>query len=144
MSEGDSIEVFFMRDESGKHSEGLIKKTALEVLHGENKSLNSLSIILSDDEKLRQLNRDSLGIDEPTDVLAYDLSEDSKDEIEGEIYISLDRVDIQAAEYSIEPETELLRLLVHGILHLCGVDHDDDVSLKEMIDHGEKYVSRVY
>ncbi len=144
MSEDDSIEVFFMRDESGKHSDELIKKTAIEVLHGENKILNSLSIIISDDGMLQQLNRDSLGIDEPTDVLAYDLSEESKDEIEGEIYISLDRVDVQAAEHSVEPETELLRLVVHGILHLCGMDHDDDVSLKEMIDHGEKYINRVY
>jgi len=144
LSEGDLIEVLFTRDESGKHSEGLIKKIAIEVLYGENKVLNSLSIILSDDKLLQQLNSDSLGIDEPTDVLAYDLSEESSDKIEGEIYISLDRVDIQATEHSVEPETELLRLIVHGILHLCGMDHDNDVSLKEMIDHGEKYISRVY
>jgi len=116
--------------------------------------LKKLSVILSNDELLHKLNHKWLNVDATTDVLSFDLCDDwDKHQIrvsgndlkiiEGEIYISLDRVQAQAQENGVEPETELLKLVAHGILHLCGMDHDDDVSLREMIDRGENYVQRV-
>ena len=132
---------------------------------GEGRVIAGLSVILGDDDLLRRLNRQWLRIDEPTDVLSFDLTDNFQVEmpenrhhktevehrpdlfgtaIDGEIYVSLDRVRVQAAEHGDKPERELLRLVVHGMLHLCGIDHDDDVSLREMIERGENYVQKVY
>ena len=124
------------------------------IVTDKNYKLRELSVILSNDELLHKLNHKWLNVDATTDVLSFDLCDDwdkrqirvsSNDLkiIEGEIYISLDRVQAQARENGIEPETELLKLIAHGILHLCGMDHDDNVSLREMIDRGENYVQRV-
>ena len=124
----------------------VIRDTAM----GEGREIAGLSVILGDDDLLRRLNRQWLRIDETTDVLAFDLTDESRIKnhesriIDGEIYVSLDRVRAQAAKQGDEPERELLRLVVHGMLHLCGIDHDDDVSLREMIERGENYVKRYY
>ncbi|NQT35075.1 rRNA maturation RNase YbeY [bacterium] len=136
----------------------VIKDTA----RGEERKIAGLSVILGDDDLLRRLNRQWLRIDEPTDVLSFDLTDElqvettanhesrvtnhksRKSAIDGEIYVSLDRVRAQAVEHGDKPERELLRLVVHGMLHLCGIDHDDDVSLREMIERGENYVQKVY
>jgi rRNA maturation RNase YbeY len=140
----DLIEVYITNDELDASTEQQIKDVVIIVLDGEKKSLVSLSIILTDDSLLHRLNQEFLGIDAPTDVLSFDLSEKDDSKIEGEIYISLDRVNVQAKDHNVKEETELIRLIIHGMLHLCGIDHDDDVSLKLMIEHGENYVNRFY
>lgn len=125
-----------------------IFKVVRDTARGEGREIAGLSVILGNDDLLRRLNRQWLGHDEPTDVLSFDLTDESRIKnhesriIDGEIYVSLDRVRTQAAEHGDKPERELLRLVVHGMLHLCGIDHDDDVSLREMIERGENYVQR--
>ncbi len=115
-----------------------------EIAKDEGREIKELSVILADDVMLQRYNREWLGIDIPTDVLSFDLSDREDNRVEGDIYISLDRVHVQAEEAGIEPENELIRLVVHGVLHLCGMDHKDDVSLSRMIEHGEIYVRRVF
>jgi probable rRNA maturation factor len=82
-----------------------------------------LICLLTGDAQLRQLNRDFLGHDYPTDVLSFP-STDFKPEI-GEIAISLERAAAQAAEFGHAPLDEIKILLLHGTLHLTGFDHDD-------------------
>lgn len=90
-----------------------------------------LSIVLTDDLEIRELNRQYRGKDYATDVLSFALLEDSpstEGEIItpiGDIVISLDKVIAQAKEYDVNDYQELLRLLIHGILHLLGYDHED-------------------
>ncbi|MCF7810149.1 rRNA maturation RNase YbeY [bacterium] len=144
MIDSDLIEVYRTNGEVGTSVEKQLKDIVIIVLEGEECDLSFLSIILSDDDLLQQLNREYLGIDEPTDVLSFDLSERDDLKIEGEIYISLDRVNVQAVNHKVTQETELIRLVIHGMLHLCGMDHNDDVSLKTIIEHGENYISRFY
>lgn len=107
---------------------------------GEHSNITSLNIVLGNDEFLQQLNKDFRGYDEPTDVLAFDLCEESSETVEGDIYISLDRALAQATERGEKASRETIRLAVHGFLHLCGWDHDDEDSLKSMVECGEKYI----
>jgi len=113
-----------------------IKRTA----EGEAKEYVNLNVILTGDDLLRHLKNQFLGIDEPTDVLAFDLRDTDDGIIEGDIYISLDRVKDQANSAGVTWENELARLVVHGFLHLCGYDHDDEDQLNSMSARGEKYI----
>jgi len=79
-----------------------------------------LSILLTDDEGIRELNRDYRGRDKPTDVLSFPMEDDY---MLGDVVISMERAREQAVEFKVSEDEELARLLVHGILHLMGHDH---------------------
>jgi len=103
----------------------LLKDAAQAVLA--NQSIDGdLTIVLTDDEQLRQFNREYLGIDTPTDVLSFPASETDPETTRrylGDILISLPRAkkQAQAAHHTLEAEVQLLT--VHGVLHLLGYDH---------------------
>jgi len=90
-----------------------------------------LSIVLTDDARLRQLNRDYLGIDAATDVLSFPASESDGSETDpetgspylGDILISIPRAKAQAKAAGHALELEVQLLVVHGVLHLLGHDH---------------------
>jgi probable rRNA maturation factor len=90
-----------------------------------------ISVLITDDATLQQLNRDYRGIDAVTDVLSFG-DEDSSAFVAhpalprylGDIAISLERVLAQAAEYGHSAERELAFLAIHGTLHLLGYDHE--------------------
>ena len=79
-----------------------------------------ISLVLVDDVYLLEVNKKFLNHNYRTDVISFDLADGGA--IEGEIYISVDRARIQARRYKVSLEKEVLRLMVHGILHLCGWD----------------------
>jgi probable rRNA maturation factor len=83
----------------------------------------AFTCLITGDARLRQLNREFLGQDYPTDVLSFPAVEDGE---LGEIAISLDRAGEQAAEFGHAVEMELKILLLHGLLHLLGHDHEKD------------------
>jgi probable rRNA maturation factor len=95
-----------------------------------------LSIVLCDDAFIHPLNRDYRGKDRPTDVLSFPQREgeesDPDDPVLGDIVLSLERAQAQADERGHPLETELRVLLVHGILHLLGYDHEADDDAEEM------------
>lgn len=80
--------------------------------------------LVSRDAELRRLNREFLGKDYPTDVLSF--PSHSNDEFLGEIAISVDRAACQAAEYGHSTGDEIRILMLHGMLHLMGMDHERD------------------
>lgn len=83
-----------------------------------------ISVALLDDDAIRSLNRDHLDHDYPTDVLSFALWEEGEPVI-GDIYLGYDQAMRQAAEEGISPGEELLRLAVHGTLHVLGYDHPE-------------------
>ena len=85
----------------------------------ENKKLSQVSFIFISDEEILELNRKHLQHDYYTDILTFDLSE-SQESIFSEIYISIDRVRENAKQLNTPSSQELLRVIVHGVLHLCG------------------------
>jgi probable rRNA maturation factor len=91
-----------------------------------------LSIVLTDDATVHELNRTYRATDAPTDVLSFAQSEgDAFAHPEGalphlgDVIISLDTARRQAQEFSLSLQDEVAHLLVHGILHLLGYDHED-------------------
>lgn len=94
-----------------------------------------LSIVVSDDARLRELNRSYLGIDKPTDVLAFpsgDMDIDSGNLYLGDVIISYARALVQAQDAGHSIECELQLLIVHGVLHLLGYDHTEEEDKEAM------------
>lgn len=107
--------------------EDLLENAARLTLEHESESLAAdLSIILTDDARLHELNLNYLGVDAPTDVLSFPASETDPDtgaRYLGDILISVPRAEIQASAAGHPLEAELQLLIVHGVLHLLGHDH---------------------
>ena len=93
-----------------------------------------LSILLCDDAFIHPLNRDYRGKDKPTDVLSFAMREegDPNDPVLGDVIISVERAQSQASERGHPIGVELALLLVHGILHLLGYDHENDEEAQKM------------
>jgi rRNA maturation RNase YbeY len=108
-----------------------IKTIAEDELYG----LNSITYIFLSDEELLDINKKFLNHDYYTDVITFDLSNKEK-ELNGEIYISVDRVKENAVEYEENYKDELHRVMIHGILHLVGYKdktkkEEETIRLKE-------------
>ncbi|MGA0556880.1 rRNA maturation RNase YbeY [Larkinella sp. VNQ87] len=92
-------------------------------------SVGELNYIFCSDEYLLQVNREYLDHDYYTDIITFDNSED-ENRLEGDIFISIDRVRDNARQLNVPDEQELRRVLAHGLLHLCGYgDKTDDEAL---------------
>jgi rRNA maturation RNase YbeY len=92
-----------------------------EVAGSEGLSIGSLNYIFCSDAFLLKINLEYLGHDTLTDIITFANSEDST-QIEGEIYISVERVRENAKKYRVAFDKELHRVMVHGLLHLAGYD----------------------
>jgi len=108
---------------------GIVKK----VLEGENKEGAGLSIALVGQGRIRELNKKYRGKNRATDVLAF-----PGDGL-GEIVICLREVKKNAKRYRSNPEKELARVLIHGILHLLGYDHEQSEQAAEKMREKEGY-----
>jgi probable rRNA maturation factor len=108
------------------------------VLNAEKAPVNSeISLIITGQERIRQLNRDYRGKDKPTDVLSFSMTEKKENEGDvefivppdglthlGEIIISYPQAKIQALEHKHSLQKEMAVLVVHGTLHILGYDHE--------------------
>ena len=93
--------------------------------HG--KTIGEIAYVFCDDAKILEVNRQYLGHDYYTDIITFDYCEDDK--LSGDIFISLDTVKSNSVTYGTEYYDELTRVIIHGILHLCGYkDKSDDES----------------
>lgn len=107
----------------------------LEIDHKE------ISIFLADGEIVGQLNKEFRNLDETTDVLSFNINSlEDDDPLLGEIIIDLYRAKEQAAEFEVSVLREISFLIMHGVLHLCGYDHDADHQgemrqLEESLEH---------
>ena len=89
----------------------------------------SCAVIFVDDAFLKEMHGRYLSDPTITDVITFDLGDET---VEGEIYISTDRAAAQAEQYKTEPEEEIIRLIIHGLLHLKGYDDIDSQDRLEM------------
>ncbi len=93
--------------------------------HG--KTIGEIAYIFCDDAKILEVNRQYLGHDYYTDIITFDYCEDDK--LSGDIFISMDTVKSNSVTYGTDYYDELTRVIIHGILHLCGYkDKSDDES----------------
>ncbi len=95
-----------------------VKKWLIKVAKTEKRKCGKLSYFFCTDRYLHTLNKQFLGHDTYTDIITFDYS--NGDEISGEIYISIDRVKENSRKYEQAFNNELMRIMIHGVLHLCG------------------------
>jgi rRNA maturation RNase YbeY len=97
----------------------LTKKWIQEAIKEEEKIFDYIFINLCSDKYLLDMNIKSLNHDYYTDIITFQLN-DLADPIEGDIYISIDRIKENAKLLGLNIDAELKRVLIHGVLHLCG------------------------
>lgn len=112
------------------------------VIETEEFVLNQLNYVFCSDEYLLNINRQYLNHDFYTDIITFDNSE-GEGEVEGDIFISIDRVKENAQELHKSFEEELRRVLVHGILHLVGYDDIEDEQELQMRNKEDFYISKL-
>lgn len=107
-----------------------IKKVA--ACHG--KKVGEIAYIFCDDEKILEVNREYLQHDYYTDIITFDYTEENV--ISGDLFISLDTVLCNSEQLGVSYLQELHRVIVHGILHLCGIN-DKGEGEREIMEHEE-------
>ncbi|MEJ7766671.1 MAG: rRNA maturation RNase YbeY [Chitinophagaceae bacterium] len=96
-----------------------VKASLVLLFKNEHRSFHTLDYIFCNDKYLLKINKKFLGHDTLTDIITFDLS-DAESVITGEIYISIERVKDNARLFKKTFQQELLRVIFHGALHLCG------------------------
>lgn len=91
-----------------------------EVAKSHNRILGNITYIFCNDDKIINVNRQFLQHDYYTDIITFDYSRGKL--ISGDMFISLDTVKSNSEQFGYDYNTELLRVIIHGILHLCGID----------------------
>jgi probable rRNA maturation factor len=112
--------------------EGIFKK--------EKKKLQELNYILCSDDCLLKINQVYLNHNYYTDIITFDLSETAG--IVGEVYISIDRLKENAKAFNNSCSTELMRLLFHGTLHLCGYKDKTPKEKNQMREKEDYYINQ--
>lgn len=152
-------EIYISRERTGlghNNSAALIKKTIKITLAAEKINVPCLiSVMLTDDEGIRAVNRDFRGVDSATDVLSFPLNELKPGEFDpaacekdldtglvllGDMMISVPRCEQQGEEFGHGYEREIQYLTVHSILHLLGYDHMDEGEMKKQMRSREKEI----
>ena len=134
----------------------IMKKAAEKTLIIENKDTEAfeVSITITDNEQIKELNKQYRSINAPTDVLSFSFLEDeneemiqNQDEIEatllGDIIISIERAIEQANEYGHSLDRELAFLTIHGVLHLLGYDHMNEEEEKIMFSRQKEILKEM-
>ncbi len=98
-----------------------------------------VSIVFGDDSFIRKLNNDYREKDEPTDVLSFCQEDGESGEVfyAGDIVISVESVKRNASRFNVDTEEELRRVVIHGILHLSGLDHASNDPSEPMLEKQE-------
>jgi probable rRNA maturation factor len=118
----------------------LLKIWIKESILAEKKLPGQISVILCSDEYLHKLNQEYLQHDTYTDIITFDYSESNT--ISGDLFISIERVKENATAFSKKLADELHRVIIHGILHLCGYDDKSEKGKKEITLKEDEHLSR--
>lgn len=108
------------------------------ITSSEAKELGEINYIFCDDEYLHKINVDYLNHDTYTDIISFDYT--SGNLLSGDIYVSTERVAENAQNFDQKFETELLRVMAHGLLHLCGYKDKSESESREMRQKEEEKI----
>jgi len=114
------------------------KEFIIKLFRLEGRDVQRISYIFCSDKYLLKLNKQHLHHDYYTDILTFLISENNS--IKSEIYISVDRVKENAKTYKVSYQTELLRVMIHGALHLCGYKDENEKAKTQMRQKEDFYI----
>jgi rRNA maturation RNase YbeY len=117
---------------SGKQRKG-IRQMIETIANDHGYIIQTICYIFMTDDELLEINISHLQHDDYTDIITFDLS-DTEASIDGEIYISVDRIQENAKKFNCTPEDELIRVLSHGVLHLMGYKDKSENDSQKMRD----------
>ena len=128
----------------------LIRKWIQSTILKEKKKPGKINYIFCPDEYLLHINKTFLDHDTLTDIVTFPTeandnpltSKSKQNTINGEIYISIDRVKENAGNFNSELGQELRRVMIHGVLHLCGFGDKDPANAKKMRERENYYLDR--
>jgi probable rRNA maturation factor len=107
-----------------------LERAALAACASQGAAEGEISVALLDDPSIAELNFTHLGHAGPTDVLAFALYEEGEPVL-GDVYVGVDQAERQAADAGVTLREELVRLVVHGTLHVLGLDHPADAAERD-------------
>lgn len=128
--------VFFAEEDveiSLPYDQTMLQAWLSEICFREKKELQTITVIFCSDDFLHQMNVEYLHHDTLTDVITFPYN-DEEDPIQGDIFISTDRVADNALQFGVNFEQELCRVMAHGTLHLCGYTDETEAQKLNMRD----------
>lgn len=131
-----SIKIYYDKIKFRIHRSGEIKKFLEKVITEEKRIPGDLKFIFTDDVSLQDINREFLKHKYYTDIISFDYS--ARNVVNGELYISAEAFRRNAIIYKSGIKEELLRVMIHGILHLCGYDDNNSRNRDLMFSLQEK------
>ena len=115
--------------------EDWLKAAALKESYG----IESLGYVFCSDDFLLEINQQFLDHDTLTDIVTFDYTEETI--LNGEIYISTDRVADNAKDFNVDFDTELRRVIIHGLLHMCGYGDKTEEEKLQMRSKEDEYLA---
>lgn len=129
--------------EKFKLRESRILKTIINrIVSDARRRIGIIDIIMTTDEKLYGINREFLGHDYYTDIIAFNYNKGKT--VNGEIYISVERVKENAKKFNVSFGKEMRRVIFHGLLHLCGYDDRTEGEKRKMSEMEDIYLALSY
>ncbi len=143
MAAGNAIRFFFEKIAIPGFNEEKAREWVKNAVEKEGSSVAGIQVIFCHDELLVKINRKYLKHDTLTDIITFNYN-DEFDGIAGDIFISYDRVEENAALYSVSSVFELHRVIIHGVLHLLGYDDEQEDDLHEMRAKENYYLNLLF
>lgn len=128
-SNKSSVQFHSQLDDFKLKNKTLIKKTLLELAQKEDARVGTINYIFCSDEYVLELNKTYLDHDYYTDILSFPMNAEP---LEGDIFISVERVKENATTFNTDFTTELYRVIAHGLLHFLGYDDHSDENIRLM------------
>jgi len=119
-----------------------VKKIMARIISDAGMKAGSIEVIFTSDKKLYEINSEFLGHDNYTDIITFNYNTGKT--VNGEIYISTDRVKENAEKYKSMLKAEIRRVIFHGVLHLCGYDDRTKEQKRKMSEMEELYLALSY
>ncbi len=140
---GINIDFFTVDTTPPLNNKKKIKNWIIRLVQQEKKKLThiNVNIIFCNDHYLLELNKKFLKKDTLTDILSFEYSENNS--LEGDIFISIERIIENAEKFGQTSENELLRIIAHGVLHLCGYKDKTKEDKKIMTEKENFYLSEL-
>ncbi|HAQ37763.1 MAG TPA: rRNA maturation RNase YbeY [Saprospiraceae bacterium] len=139
-SKKSSVQFHSQLDDFKLKNKTLLKNTLLELAQIEDARVGTINYIFCSDEYVLELNKKFLDHDYYTDILSFPMNTDP---LEGDIFISVERVKENAATFNTDFTTELFRVIAHGMLHFLGYDDHTEENIRMMREKENEFIRAV-